>query len=115
MFEYASGVVPAGYRCAECGAHGCKLWRPAHREKPLYCCDCSARCQKIILDSIDAEGRTSYVAGGSQFNRGDQIWGYLPAVPTEDGENFWGYTSVPEAGVAWWRALPTRVIEVADG
>jgi len=31
----------------------------------------------------------------------------VPAVPTEQADTFWGYSSVPIAGVAWWRALPT--------
>lgn len=30
----------------------------------------------------------------------------VPAVPTEDGETFWGYTSVPQAGCEWWHRLP---------
>jgi hypothetical protein len=37
---------------------------------------------------------------------GDQIGYRIPAVPV--GDTFWGYSSVPAAGVAWWRALPTR-------
>lgn len=31
----------------------------------------------------------------------------VAAVPTEDGETFWGYTSVPQAGVNWWNSLRT--------
>lgn len=29
----------------------------------------------------------------------------VPAVPTLDG-SWWGYSSVPAEGVAWWKALP---------
>jgi hypothetical protein len=29
-----------------------------------------------------------------------------PAIPTEDGSTFWGYSSVPEDGCNWWYALP---------
>lgn len=38
--------------------------------------------------------------------RTDQIGWRVPAVPTEGFMNFWGYTSVPSAGVKWWRNLP---------
>jgi hypothetical protein len=37
----------------------------------------------------------------------DQIGWMVPAVPTPDGDTFWGYTSVPLEGVLWWKALPT--------
>lgn len=38
--------------------------------------------------------------------RSDQIDWRVPAVPTEESKNFWGYTSVPLAGVKWWCNLP---------
>jgi hypothetical protein len=38
----------------------------------------------------------------------DQIGGCVPAVPCEDALTFWGYTSVPSEGVAWWKRLPLR-------
>lgn len=28
---------------------------------------------------------------------------------TEEGDTFWGYTSVPSDGVIWWKALPTSL------
>lgn len=30
----------------------------------------------------------------------------VPAVPTIDCNTYWGYSAVPVAGCAWWRALP---------
>jgi len=36
----------------------------------------------------------------------DQIGWRIPAVPTEDGDTFWGYTSVPQDGCNWWARLP---------
>jgi hypothetical protein len=36
-------------------------------------------------------------------------------VPTPDLSTFWGYTSVPEEGVAWWRALPTFPPRTPEG
>lgn len=45
-----------------------------------------------------------------QRERTDQIGWMVPAVPTEDGTSFWGYTSVPQAGCVWWANLPTLKI-----
>ena len=38
----------------------------------------------------------------------DQIGWLVPAVPSEEGDTFWGYMSVPQAGCDWWDRLPTR-------
>jgi hypothetical protein len=91
--DYASGQAPPDYRYASCGAHGCKLWRLAYTMDPdLFCVAC-------------AEART-----GDRLETGmgasDQIGGYVPAVPDEEGAGFWGYTSVPDTGVKWWHGLP---------
>jgi hypothetical protein len=37
----------------------------------------------------------------------DQIGWRTPAVPTEEGGAYWGYTSVPQPGCDWWASLPT--------
>ena len=37
---------------------------------------------------------------------GCSIGWLVPAVPTEEGNTFWGYTSVPYQGVYWWDNLP---------
>jgi hypothetical protein len=89
--NYASGTVPPDYRCASCGAHGCKLWRPYQTTMPrLLCVVCAEQDQGDRLDTSSS----------------DQIGWYVPAVPMEEGDGFWGYTSVPAAGVAWWKSLP---------
>ncbi len=36
----------------------------------------------------------------------DQIGWRVPAVPTEENDTYWGYTSVPTPGVDWWQNLP---------
>ena len=43
----------------------------------------------------------------TQRIRTNQIGWRVPAVPTEDGETYWGYTSVPQPGCDWWSNLPT--------
>lgn len=104
--------APHWYRCSDCGVTGCKLWRPANMDY-LRCCDCAANAQsapdgKLIasVKQIDSRGR---IKCAGMAARTDNIGWLVPAVPCEDGESYWGYTSVPQAGVEWWRALPTRV------
>jgi hypothetical protein len=43
-----------------------------------------------------------------EFNGSDQIGWLVPAVPTEEGDTYWGYTSVPSAGCVWWFLLPLK-------
>ena len=90
-------TVPDGYRCSECGVRGVKLWRPPNCGSPLKC----ARC--LTDKPIDAEGLNE-----GEFGKSDQVGWYLPAVPTTEGpESYWGYTSVPDDRVKWWKELPT--------
>lgn len=135
--DYSSADVPSGYRCTTCDAHGCKLWREYDTwddYSELVCCDCAGQSQGKDVSDIDADGKRgarpftytrrdrrrearwglrgrrgarsvprSVLAGGT-----DQIGWRVPAVPTEEGDTYWSYTSVPDAGVQWWRRLPTR-------
>jgi hypothetical protein len=97
-------------RCDRCGATGCKMWREYqtfadHTE--ITCGPCALKINGKV-GTIDAEGR---VDEGDGIGKCDQIGWRVPAVPTFDG-TFWGYTSVPAEGVAWWRALPSMPTEV---
>lgn len=106
--DYESTEAPVGYKCTACGRHGCKLWREyqtfADRTE-LRCCDCAGSDQSFDVSSIDANGKIN----DPDLGLCDQIGWFVPAVPTAEGDTFWGYTSVPDAGVRWWRNLPTRV------
>lgn len=109
-FQYANPAVPSDYKCGQCGAKGVKLWRLYNvflDHQKLFCCDCAAIDQrkKTAVARIDSDGRVPYERFGG---RGDQIGSLIPAVPTEENDTFWGYTSVPQPGVEWWRALPNR-------
>lgn len=90
-------MIPADYKCGQCGAEGVKLWRksatsePVH-EQPLLCGACTEKEQGKPLDLAQS----------------DQCWGRCPAVPDLRG-GWWGYSSVPEEGVAWWHALPLQL------
>jgi hypothetical protein len=46
-----------------------------------------------------------YDWGKGQYS--DQIGWMVPAVPDQEGLGFWGCTSTPMDGYAWWQKLPT--------
>lgn len=99
-------MSPLPYRCSVCDASGVKLWRlyqTFYEHQKLFCAACALVDQRVDGE-VDAEGYRE-----SEHGKIDQIGWLVPAVPTEDGSTFWGYTSVPEDGVAWWRQLPTRI------
>lgn len=111
-FKYEAGLAPGGYACGECARHGCKLWRRYQTfldHQKLFCAECAAKNQDHDLDDLDDSGASSSRATKHDSQKSDSIGWLVPAVPTENGETYWGYTSVPDAGVAWWRALPSRV------
>jgi hypothetical protein len=83
-----------GYRCHKCKAKGCRLWRQYQTVSPrVLCCECAEVDQKQPLKIAEH----------------DSIGWYVPAIPDEDG-SFWGYTSVPQDRVDWWRSLPIRKV-----
>lgn len=102
--DYSKAVTPPDYKCGNCDATGIKLWREYQTFQPeLRCAVCAAQDQHKDISDIDSEGMHS-----SDLGRTDQIGWYVPAVPDEEGAGYWGYTSVPEAGVDWWKRLPTK-------
>jgi hypothetical protein len=111
--DYASTVTPEGYVCGVCGASGVKLWRRYQtflNHQELTCAVCSAKAEGKNIEDIDADGKYTESIGNNNTTsryRCDQIGWRVPAVPDEEGETYWGYTSVPPAGVAWWRRLTT--------
>lgn len=89
--------TPADYKCQDCGAAGVKLWRPYQTFSIwLRCVQCTHKVAKSNIDSFD-------------LSKSDQIGWFVPAVPDGHG-NYWGYTSVPDDGVAWWKGLPTGTV-----
>ncbi len=110
-FSYHSGGIPRTYRCSRCGAYGCKLWRDYQTflcNQALQCARCAAAEQGKDISTIDATGKRLDDDGSY---RTDQIGWCVPAVPTEENNTFWGYTSVPPAGCDWWRKLPTHPVQ----
>jgi hypothetical protein len=63
----------------------------------------------------DDEGH-SYDPEKGRPEDADRVWehrdrhcsiGWLvPAVPTVEGDTFWGYTSIPQEGCEWWYRIP---------
>lgn len=105
--NYQNGEVPPKYFCSNCSAYGIKLWRQYQTfacNVDLLCADCAIKKQKKNF-VIDEDGTYANDKG----IRSDQIGWLVPAVPTEDEETFWGYASVPQNGVEWWKNLPLRL------
>jgi hypothetical protein len=105
IFKAALGLVEtkvveheretSAYRCSKCNATGVKLWRQFNAfldHIELLCAPCAEEDQDKEWDPA----------------KGDQIGRYVPAVPTIDGDTYWGYTSVPPEGVKWWHSLRDR-------
>lgn len=106
--DYAATSTPGGYVCGSCGTSGVKLWRKYQTvldAQSLFCGPCAVKDQKRE-GTIDADGKVHDSDVGFPC---DQIGWLVPAVPTEENDTFWGYTSVPQAGVDWWKRLPVRI------
>ncbi len=103
--DYLKVETPPGYKCSKCGATGCKLWcyyQAFLEHQDLVCAKCAAEEEEEDIRLIDKHGMHEGICGPT-----DQIGNRIPAVPTEGGDTFWGYTSIPEPGCIWWRSLPT--------
>ena len=106
-FSYVDGPPPPSYACASCKTVGVKLWRQYQTFADNVRLLCGA-CACADQDRPGPVGDDGRVVDQRHGFRSDQIGWLVPAVPTEDGETFWGYTSVPRDGVDWWKRLPTR-------
>jgi hypothetical protein len=93
--NYTTLTVTDDYKCSRCGAGNCKLWREAHTVAPkLSCANCITYETGLAYNYVDPDGQFVHDVGAS-----DTLGWYVPAVPTEDTETYWGYSS-------WWRQLP---------
>jgi hypothetical protein len=115
---YGRGLRFSDYVCGECGkGRGTmvKLWRlyntmVSHQQ--LRCVDCACRQQGLDPRAVNNEGqsRDAKYGTGIVSSMIGSLW--TPAIPSDivDGriDNYWGRTSAPTEGVAWWRALPLR-------
>jgi len=99
----------SSYKCSHCGASGVKLWRDYSTLRfALLCAPDAAHIAAAVISSMTDDGKIpSPLIGDTEMT--DQIGWYVPAVPLEDQPGYWGYTSVPIAGVEWWKSLPNFV------
>lgn len=101
------------YACTGCGEIGVKLWRDYNTcasAIELKCATCLTPSRKFgdARDNEPEANDSPYDDDGVfTFRNGDQLGGMVPAVTTEDGDTFWGYTSVPADRVQWWYSMPT--------
>ncbi len=105
--DYLSLACPDGYRCTECDAHGVKLWREYNTflsHQTYYCAECAKKRDPSNAAPVDENG----LQDSKHDTKTDQVGGAVPAVPTVEGDTYWGYGAIPSAGAAWWRALPTH-------
>lgn len=112
-FTYVSGETPETYKCQVCGAKRVKLWRKYQtfvQDNTLICASCLSRMQKkdgfVPIFRDTKHGARWTKPAGSCLQESDSIGNFVPAVPTEENDTFWGYTSVPQAGCQWWNQLP---------
>jgi hypothetical protein len=100
QFRYTDGLTPCGYVCADCGAENVRLYR----EYQTFLDSQRLRCRCCSLANQDRSEAEEFGDGSSEHS----IRWLVAAVPTEDGSTYWGYTSVPDAGVKWWEQLPKK-------
>jgi hypothetical protein len=93
-FRY-TGPTPPGYLCQRCKTSGVRLYRDYQtflEHQRLLCTACAEKASSRAR-KVDPENP-------------HQCGWMVAAVPTEDGATFWGFHSVPQAGVLWWDNLP---------
>jgi hypothetical protein len=89
------------YSCHTCKAVDCKLWRPSNVFYIELIC---WRCLEVKGYEIEY----GQPCGSDQvydLSVGNDCW--VPAVPDLNGD-WWGYTSVPQWWVNWWKSLPNK-------
>lgn len=97
------------YACDVCKKDGRRLWRDYSTflsHQTLICASCIH--DELIAKAID-EGKMAPAAFvyKEQYGFTDQCGGRVPAITTEEGDTFWGYSSCPADRIIWWYAMPT--------
>ncbi len=92
------------YKCTVCGVEGVRMWRQYQTFLDRIKLMCMA-CAEADQDRI-CELRSEASVFRSRRGPSDQIGWLIPAVPTSEGDTYWGYSSVPQDRIEWWQALP---------
>jgi len=81
MYQFfVQDQIKMSYVCEKCKISGCKLWRGYNKNGSvgILCILCKENNKK-----------------------------YIPAVPvSKKGGGYWGYTSIPQKSIKWWKQLP---------
>lgn len=107
--DYTVRTTPPGYVCGKCQREGVKLWREYSmflNHQTLVCASCLLEEGQENSERPKFIGQDGKVGDGRM--RSDGAGWRIPAIPTQQNDTFWGYSSVPEDGVLWWRRLPLR-------
>lgn len=110
-FQYTDSSVPDGYTCGACGASGIRLFRKYQTvlsHQSLLCRPCSKIEQG---KGAEFERECEEWPGAMQW----QVGWRVAAIPTEEGDTYWGYTSTPQEGADWWLRLPPDPTAAARG
>ena len=102
--KYLSKETPKNYVCDVCNIQHVKLWRRYQcflNYQKLFCVICALKDQNE-KGPVDDRGYRK------DLNITNTIGWLVPAVPTEEEDTYWGYTSIPKAGILWWENLPTN-------
>lgn len=92
-FRYSDKNPPEEYKCRDCNITGVRLYR----EYQTFLEHQILRCRKCAIKNQDEQPAQP---------KEHEIGWLVAAVPTEEGDAFWGYSSVPLEGVKWWDNLP---------
>jgi hypothetical protein len=95
VWSYSTDFTPPGYVCAKCKVSGVRLYRDYNTfldHQELTCTACTIAASDKDVDLTHPHNLGWKVA----------------AVPTEENDTYWGYTSVPTRGVWWWDHLPIK-------
>lgn len=93
------------YKCSKCGKEDVKLWRQYN----TFLNHINLFCVKHALEDQNKEGivdENGMYFDGELKMKSDTIGFLAPAVPTKEMDTFWGYSSVPQDLVDWWKELP---------
>jgi hypothetical protein len=101
------------YRCADCRTGNRKLWRPAQTFDPdILCWRCVyLRQPGEKFKGIFQDGTVPYPYDEDpRHPRTHCLAGfYVPAVPVDGEDAYWGYSSVPDMELDWWTGLPLGI------
>lgn len=104
--DYSSRKTPSSYACGVCKKTGVKLWRDYGgmlSTQTLRCIGCAATEEGVSVRRMRPDG--THMQDGRMST---WIGRLIPAIPTDENDNFWTFWSIPARAWAWWKRLPNR-------